>query len=78
MRPHLLIVGLGAYGKDIPFGKSFAGPVVFHTFSSIRYDESGFMWRFVIHSGLSFFFPQGVDLFGFFYMQSSNLINTIC
>lgn len=48
---------------------------MFLIFSSIRLTVAGFMWRSLIHFGLSFLQRE---LFAYFYMQHFGLISTIC
>jgi hypothetical protein len=86
MRSHLLIVDLSAYANGVLFRKSFPVPMssrLFLIFSSIRFffsflsDISGFMLRSLVHLELSFVQVISMDLFAFFYMQTSSLTSTI-
>jgi hypothetical protein len=45
--------------------------------SSVRFSDSGFMLRSLIHLELSLYKVVSVELFGFFYMQPSGLISTV-
>ena len=51
---------------------------LFTTFSSIRFSVSGFMWRSLIHLGLSFVQEIRMDQFTFFYMLTTSWTSTIC
>lgn len=80
LRPHLLTVDFLACINSVLFRESF--PVLmssrpFLMVSSVRFSDSGFMLRSLIHLELSLYKVVSVELFGFFYMQPSGLISTV-